>query len=125
MKTLPIRNLRSIVLAAALLGTAGRLFGQVVFTEDFNDNDISDWTVGSENLDNGGDVLFPPSAAGGAVTLRAQASCFSFPFSGLGETLTKTIALPNGAYTLSYDVSQTTTFYAFCSTAATGDSEIV
>jgi len=125
MKTLPIRNLRSIVLAAALLGTSGRLFGQVVFTEDFNDNDISDWTVGSENLDNPGDVLFPPSAAGGAVTLRAQASCFTEPFSGLGETLTKTIALPNGDYILSYDVSQSTTFYAFCSTAASGESGIV
>src|SRR6266542_2552123 len=125
MKTLQIRNLRSILLAAALLGTAGSLFGQVVFTEDFNDNDISDWTAGSINLDNPGDVLFPPSAAGGAVTLRAQASCFTDPFSGLGSTLTKTIALPNGAYTLSYDVSQSTTFYAFCITGATGESGIL
>ena len=30
MKTLQIRNLRSIMLAAALVGTAGNLFGQVV-----------------------------------------------------------------------------------------------
>src|SRR5262245_39195731 len=125
MKPLPIRNLRSIVLAAALLGTADRLFGQVVFTEDFNDNDISDWTAGSENLDNGDDVLFPPSAAGGTVTLRAHASCASDPFTGLGETLTKTITLPNGTYALGYDVSQSATFYDFCITAATGESGIV
>jgi len=113
------------VLAAALVGTAGNLFGQVVFTEDFNDNDIADWTAGSINLDNPGDVLSPPSAAGGQVTLRAHASCFTDPFSGLGETLTKTINLPNGAYNLSYDVSQSTTFYAFCSTAAAGESGIL
>jgi len=125
MKTLKIRNLRSIVLAAALLGTAGRLFGQVVFTEDFNDNDISDWTAGSENLDNPGDNLFVPVVVGGAVQLQAHASCFTDPFSGLGSTLTKTINLPNGAYNLSYDVSQSTTFYSFCETAATGDSGIL
>jgi len=128
MKTLQIRNLRSIVLAAALVGTAGNLFGQVVFTEDFNDNDISDWTAGSENLDNFGgtpDVLFPPVVVGGAVQLEAKASCFSDPFDGLASTLTKTINLPNGSYTLSYDVSQSTTFYAFCITAATGESGIL
>jgi len=125
MKTLQIRNIRSFVLAAALVGTAGNLFGQVVFTEDFNDNDIADWTAGSINLDNPGDVLSPPSAAGGQVTLRAHASCFTDPFSGLGETLTKTITLPNGAYNLSYDVSQSTTFYAFCSSAAAGESGIL
>src|SRR6267154_2032067 len=97
MKTLPIRNLRSIVLAAALMGKASSLFGVVpVFTEDFNDNDISDWTAGSENLDNPGDVLFPPVVVGGAVQLEAKASCFTDPFSGLGSTLTKTISLPNG-----------------------------
>jgi len=128
MKTLHVRNLRNFLLAAALLGTAGSVFGQVVFTEDFNDNDISDWTVGSENLDNFGsspDILFPPVAAGGVVQLEAKASCFSEPFSGLASTLTKTISLPNGTYILSYDVSQSTTFYAFCDTAAIGESGIL
>ena len=126
MKTLWIRNLRSIVLAAALLGTANHLFGvTVVFTEDFNDGDLSDWTAGAENLDNPGDNLFPPVVVGGAVQLEAHASCFSEPFSGLGATLSKTISLPNGSYTISYDVSQSTTFYDYCLTGATGDSEIV
>src|ERR1043166_5458836 len=126
MKTLPIGNLRSIMLAAALLGTASRVFGvTVVFTEDFNDGDISDWTAGAENLDNPDDNVFPPVVVGGAVQLQAHASCFSEPFSGLGATLSKTITLPNGSYTISYDVSQSTTFYDYCLTGATGDSEIV
>src|ERR1041385_2319524 len=127
MKTKPIRNLHSLVLSVALMGTAGSGFSQVVFTEDFNDGDISDWTAGSENLDNFNgtpDILFPPVVVGGAVQLEAKASCFSDPFSGLGATLTKTISRANGTYILSYDVSQSTTFYDFCSTAATGDSEI-
>ena len=81
MKTLRIRNLRSFVLAAALMGTADSLFGQVVFTENFDDEDISDWTAGDENLDNPGDTVFPPSAVGGQLTLHARASCFTFPFS--------------------------------------------
>src|SRR6266496_3528780 len=101
MKTPHVRNLRSFVLAAALLGTADSVFGQVVFTEDFNDGDISDWTAGFENFDGAPDILFAPLATGGAVQLEAKASCFSEPFDGLASTLTKTISLPNGTYTLS------------------------
>ena len=108
-----IRNLRSFLLAAALMGTAGRLFAQVVFTENFDDEDISDWTAGDENLDNPGDTVFPPSAVGGQLTLHAQASCFTSPFSGVASTLKKTIPLANGTYSLSYTVSHSTTHYDF------------
>ena len=125
MKTLRIRNLRSFVLAAALMGTADSLFGQVVFTENFDDEDISDWTAGDENLDNPGDTVFPPSAVGGQLTLHARASCFTFPFSGVASTLKKTIPLANGTYSLSYTVSHSTTHYDFCQGGTGGDSEIL
>src|SRR6185503_13083411 len=109
MKTLQIRNLRSILLAAGLLGTAGSLFGQVVFTEDFNDNDISDWTAGCERVNSFGDSCSTPVTVGGAVQLNAHGSCRQDPFDGAASTLTKTIPLANGSYILSYTVSHSTT----------------
>src|SRR5688572_28740475 len=127
MKTLRIGNLRSIVLAAALLGTAGSLFGQVVFTEDFNDNDISDWAAGCERVNSLSgdpsidDFCSAPVAAGGVVQLSAHGSCFQDPFDGVASTLTKTINLANGTYILSYDVSHSTTHYDFCEGATGGD----
>ena len=123
-----IRNLRSFLLAAALMGTAGRLFAQVVFTENFNDGDISDWTAGSERDNNSGgtpDIVFAPVAVGGEVHLHAKGSCFGPDFDGVASTLAKTIPLPNGAYTLSYDVSHSTTHYDFCQGGTGGDSEIL
>ena len=124
MKTLPIRNLRSIVLAAALLGTAGRLFGQV-FTEDFDDNDISDWTAGCERVNSFGDSCSTPVTVSGAVQLNARGSCREDPFDGVASTLTKTIPLANGSYILSYTVSHSTTHYDFCQGGTGGDSGIL
>jgi len=124
---------KSFIISSVMLGclalAASSLFGAVVFSEDFNDNDISDWTAGSERLDNNTppypDQLFPPVAAGGVVTLHPIGSCFFAPFDGLASTLTKTITLPNGTYTLSYDVSHSTRHYAFCGGGTAGDSEIL
>jgi hypothetical protein len=127
LRKLTIRNFYSLVLAAALIGTGGNLFGAVVFSEDFNDNDISDWTIGSERFDHPfgtPDILFDPVAAGGVVTFHAIGSCFSPPFDGLASTLTKTITLPNGTYTLSYDASHSTHHYDFCQGGTGGDSAI-
>src|SRR6266545_4419939 len=128
MKTLWIRNLRSLVLAAALMGSAGSLFGQTVFTEDFDDNDISDWTAGSERNNNAGgtpDIVFAPEAVAGEVHLHAEGSCFGPDFDGVASTLTKTISLANGSYSLSYDISHSSTHYAFCQGGTGGDSGIL
>ncbi len=122
---------KSFIISSITLGclalAASSLFGQTVFTEDFNDNDISDWTAGSERLNNfnpPADTVFTPVAAGGMVQLRARGSCFSDPFDGVASTLAKTISLPNGTYILSYDVSNSTHHYDFCIGATGGDSEI-
>jgi len=123
---------KSFIISSIMLGclalAASSLFGAVVFSEDFNDNDISDWTAGSERFDNficDPDQLFPPSAATGAVALHPIGSCLCPPFDGLASTLTKTITLPNGTYTLSYDVSHSTHHYDFCQGATGGDSEVL
>src|SRR6266508_3081662 len=63
---------KSFIISSITLGclalAASSLFGQIVFTEDFNDNDISDWTAGSERLNNfnpPADTVFTPVATGG------------------------------------------------------------
>ena len=131
MKTLQIRNIRSFVLAAALLGTGSLSAVVPVFTEDFSDNDISDWTAGCERVNSVSgdpaidDFCSAPVAAGGVVQLGAHGSCFQDPFDGVASTLTKTINLPNGTYILSYTVSHSTTHYDFCEGGTGGDSGIL
>jgi hypothetical protein len=123
---------KSFIISSITLGclalAASSLFGQTVFTEDFNDNEISDWTAGSERNNHPfgtfPDIVFTPVAAGGMVQLQARGSCRSAPFDGVASTLAKTISLPNGTYILSYDVSNSTHHYNFCSGATAGDSEI-
>src|SRR5262249_62164552 len=107
LRKLTIRNLYSLVLAAALMGTGGNLFGAVVFSEDFNDNDISDWTIGSERFDHPfgtPDILFDPVAAGGAVKFYALCFCFRPPFRWLSSSLPKNIHPPHRAYNPHYDI---------------------
>jgi hypothetical protein len=114
----------SITLGCLALAASG-LFGQIVFTEDFNDNDISDWTAGCERVNSGGDFCSAPVAAGGVVQLNAHGSCRQSPFDGVASTLAKTISLPNGTYNLSYDVSNSTHHYDFCQGGTGGDSGIL
>lgn len=123
-----IRGLRSFLLASALVGAAGHVSGQVVYSEDFDDGDISDWTAGSERFDHPfgtPDVIYAPVAVGGAVQLHAKGSCFSAPFSGLAATLSKTIPLANGTYYIQYTVAHSTALYGFCVGGTSGDSGVL
>jgi hypothetical protein len=120
---------KSFIILSITLGclalAASSLFGQIVFTEDFNDNDITDWTAGCERVNSGGDFCSTPVAAGGVVTLNAHGSCRQSPFDGVASTLSKTISLPNGTYNLSYEVSNSTHHYDFCEGGTAGDSGIL
>ena len=57
--------------------------------------------------------------------MHGKGSCLSGPFDGLAATLTKTITLPNGPYSITYSVSHSTTLYGFCIGATGGDSGIL
>lgn len=101
-------------LAVCFLIGAGWAYGDPVFVEDFDDADISDWTAGCLRLDHSGDTCFAPSAVNGGVELRGRGSCFSAPFNGVAATLSKAVALPNGKYSVSADITQATRHYNFC-----------
>ena len=124
MLKLNINNLRSAFVAAAPLAASSNGIGQVlVFTEDFDDGDFSDWTFACERNNNPfGDECYPPEAVGGAVQLHAKGSCFSPPFDGIAAT--KTILLPNGPYYITYTVSHSTTLWGFCFWGTSGSSVI-
>jgi hypothetical protein len=94
-----------------------------VFIEDF-DSGIGAWTPGVERNDHRRDAPNPPAYASGGAVLSSKSSCFSSPYNGVATTLTRTIALPPGAYSLSHLVSHSTELHGYCRGGTGGSSSV-